>query len=196
MKKLNVMWVVAMGALVLGLAANQSIGAAADDPTNAAINGIADLLVKGDAAGAAAKAKDVAKAANGDIESVMHAFKLRTKSGIGVGAKAGTVTPDGIEKKIDALVRDGITPANLKKEGEALTRAGYVIGAVGHVAVAAAPAKDEGKKKASDWIEWSKGMIKGSEDFSAAAKASNVAELKKAASKIKQSCDSCHSVFK
>jgi hypothetical protein len=196
MNKVHLLWALSVGALTVCLTANQSSGASADDETNKAINNVADLLAKGDMAGATKAAKEAAKAANGDIEEIMHAFKLRTKSGIGIGTKANPGAPDGIEKKIDSIVRDGITPALLKKEGEALTRTGYVIAAVGHIAVAAAPAKDEGKKKSSDWVEWSKNMVKSSEAFTTAAKSMSAAELKAAASKIKQSCDSCHAVFK
>jgi hypothetical protein len=182
--------------VAVGLIAGSTSGAATDDATNGAINSIADMLVKGDTAGAKKAATDVAKKKDFDLDDAMHSFKLRSKKGIGVGDKAGVAVPDGIEAKIEALARDGITPALIKKESEALTRAGFVVAAVGHIATAAAPAKDEPKKLKKDWMQWSEGMIKASDDFSKAAKSMSAADLKTAASNIKKNCDSCHAAFK
>ena len=196
MKRLTLLWAVGAGLLAVGLIAGNINGAATDDATNSAINGIADLLAKGDAAGAKKAAFELTKKKEFDLEDVMYGFKPRNKKGIGVGLKAGVAAPDGIEQKIESLVRDGITPALIKKEGEALTRAGYVIGAVAVIANAAAPAKDDGKKLKKDWVQWAEGMAKASDEFSAAAKTMSAADLKKAASNIKKSCDSCHAVFK
>jgi hypothetical protein len=193
MKRLTVLWVAGMGILSLTLAVSQT-RAAVDDETNGAINKIADLLEKGDTAGAKKAAKAVADKT--DVETFMTGFALRKKKGIGVGPKANEFTPDGIELKLEAVVRDGVTPANLKKEGPALARAGYVIAAVGIIAEAKAPEKDIGKQKKADWLQWSKDLSKASHDFSVAAKGDSAAEVKKAASKVKQACDSCHAVFK
>jgi hypothetical protein len=193
MKRLTVLWAAGVGLAALTLAAN-GLGAAADGEANGLINNVADLLQKGDVAGAKKAAKAVAD--KNDVDIIMTCFNTRKKKGIGVGPTANAVLPDGIEVKIEALVRDGITPAALQKEGPALARAGYVISAVGHIAVDKAPAKDIGKQKKSDWLEWAHGLAKSSEEFAVAAKGSSAADLKKAASKVKQNCDSCHAVFK
>jgi Cytochrome C' len=193
MKKLAVLWVAGIGLLSLTVAEG-AFRAAEDGEANVVINKVADLLEKGDVAGAKQAAKDVA--AKNDVETIMTAFNLRKKKGIGVGSTANDIMPDGIEAKIQALARDGITPAALKKEGPGLARAGYVIAAVGHIAFSKAPAKDIGKQKKSDWIEWSKDLAKASEDFAVAAKGGSAAEVKKTASKVNQTCDSCHAVFK
>ena len=144
MKRLTVLWVAGMGILSLTLAVSQT-RAAVDDATNGAINKIADLLEKGDTAGAKKAAKAVADKT--DVEIFMTGFALRKKKGIGIGPKANEFTPDGIELKLEALVRDGITPANLKKEGPALTRAGYVIAAVSYIAEAKRPRKTSASKR-------------------------------------------------
>jgi hypothetical protein len=164
-----------------------------DDEMNAAINAVADKIEKGDLAAAQKAAKDLAKH---DLEDIMHTMKLRKQKGIGVGPKKEEIQPDGVELKINAIARDGVTVADLSKEGPALARAGRVSGAVALVALAMTPEKDDGKKKKSDWIEWATGMAKASEEFSAAAKASDAPALKKAANKLKTQCDSCHMVFK
>ena len=104
--------------------------------------------------------------------------------------------PDGIETKIEALARDGITPAAFNKEGPGLARAGYVMAAVGHIALRQGPRKRHGKQKKADWLQWSKDLAKASEDFAIAAKGASAADVKKTASKVKQNCDSCHAVFK
>src|SRR5207247_5151892 len=131
-------------------------------------------------------AKEVAKNAAGDVETVMSAFKLRSKKGIGVGTKPGVSVPDGIELKINAIARDGVNAAALKREGDALVRAGHVTAAIGQIAHAMPPEADTGKKKKADWLEWSSGMVKSAEEFSAAAKAGDGPGLKKAAGKLKQ----------
>jgi hypothetical protein len=193
MKKLATLWVAGIGLLSLTVAEG-AFRASEDGEANGVINKVADLLEKGDAAGA--KKAAVAVAAKNEVETIMTAFNLRKKKGIGVGPTANEIMPDGIEVKIQALARDGITPAALKKEGPGLARAGYVIAAVGHIAVAKAPAKDIGKQKKSDWIQWAQDLAKSSEDFALACKAGSAAEVKKTASKVNQTCDSCHAVFK
>jgi hypothetical protein len=193
MKKLTVLWAAGVGLAALILATSH-LWAATDGEANGLINNVADMLQKGDTAGAKKAAKAVAD--KNEVETIMTAFNTRKKKGIGVGPTANAVLPDGIELKLEAIVRDGITPAALQKEGEALARAGYVIAAVGHIAYDKAPGKDVGKQKKSDWLEWSQGLAKSSEEFAVAAKGSSAADLKKAASKIKQNCDSCHAVFK
>jgi hypothetical protein len=196
MKRLALLWAAGAGLLAIGLIAGTTSGAATDDATNSAVNGIADMLAKGDKAGAKKAAVELSKKKDFDLDDVMHGFKPRNKKGIGVGVKAGEAMPDGIEAKIESLARDGITPPLIKKESEALTRAGFVIGAVGQIAIAATPAKDEGTKLKKDWVQWAEGMVKASDEFSVAAKSMSAAELKKAATNIKKNCDSCHMVFK
>jgi hypothetical protein len=187
------LWAAGMGLASLALAVQPGLADVGGN-TNAGINGVADLLEKGNLDGAKKAAKAVAD--KDDVETIMYGFKLRTKKGIGVGAQANVAAPDGIEAKIEALARDGITPAVLMKEKDALGRLGYVVAAVGHIAVAKAPEKDEGKAKKADWITWAQTMAKSGEEFSAVAKSGSPADIKKAANKIKQNCDSCHSVFK
>jgi hypothetical protein len=193
MKKLQLLWAAGFG-LASVLIVSGYLRAAGDAAVNAKVNAIADLLQKGDAAGAKKAAKELADKT--DVEDFMNAFNLRAKKGIGVGPTANVSIPDGIERKIEALARDGITPAALQKEGDALTRAGFVIAAVAHVAHAKAPLKDAGKQKKADWTEWSQNLAKASEEFTAATKSASAADVKKSASKIKQNCDSCHAVFK
>src|SRR5437016_4558604 len=157
MKRVTMLWAAGIGLLTLIIAAS-NLNAAVDEKTNAAINKIADLLEKGDLA--AAKKAATVLAADTDTEDFMNAFKLRSKKGIGIGPKANEVMPDGIEQKIEAIAKEGITPAALKKDSIALARAGHVMSAVAHVAHAKAPEKDFGKMKRADWILWSEGLAK------------------------------------
>jgi hypothetical protein len=193
MKKLTVVWAAGISLVGLALLTGQ-VGATADEATNSAVNKVADLLEKGNKDSAVKAANDVAS--KYEVEDIMNVFGLRKKKGIGIGPKANEITPDGIEKKMELLASKGITAADLQKEGPALARAGLVITAVGNVILAKAPAKDVGKQKKSDWVKWSQELMKSSEELTAAAKASNVGEFKKAAVKVQQTCDSCHAVFK
>jgi hypothetical protein len=194
MKRLTKLWLAGIGALTIGLAVSHVCGAPLGEDVNGAVNSVADLLAKGDKDGAKKAAAEVGKKAKGDVEDVMFAFKLRTKKGIGVGNKAGVAMPDGIELKIEAMARDQMTPAALKNEAEALTRASHVMGAVGlSIETMKPPTKQE---KMKEWVQWSKDLVKASEDFSGAIKGGAPAAVKKAADKVNQTCNTCHMVFK
>lgn len=201
MNKTKVLWAAGIGLATLILAVS-NLRAATDEKINAQLNNIADMLEKSDAAGAKKAAKVIADDKDFDLELVMWAFKLREIKkkpvGIGVGNMPAVLKPeqDGIEIKIELIASSGITPDALKKEAAALARTGYVVSAVGHVTDAKRPEKDVGKAKVKDWIDWSDGLMKAGAEFTAAAKAENAGDLKKAANKIKQNCDSCHTVFK
>ena len=187
--------------LSLYLLFGAGISAAIDPKVKTAINKIAEALEKGDNATATKEAATLAKNTE-ELNDVMHAFKPRTTkkkggvTGLGVGPKAGVVTPDGIELKINAMARDGITSGSLKKEGSALIIAAWQTAAIAEVAIAKAPMKDIGKKKRADWMKWSEEMKVGSKELAAAVKSGSIADVKTAATKINSSCNSCHSVFR
>jgi hypothetical protein len=192
MRNLTVLTLVAAGLWAVSLTTPIS-RAAADAETNGLVNGIADMLAKGDTAGAKKAAGDLKKL---DYETVMHAFKPRSKGGIGVGPKGSGITPDGIELKINAIARDGITGPAMKKEGDALVRVGYVTEAMAQFAVAKPWDAPMGKKTPAAWNEWADKMVTASAEFTKAAKGGSAADLKKAASNIKNTCDGCHAIFK
>jgi len=160
----------------------------------AKVNKIADALEKGDASGAQALAKALAKAT--ELEDVMHVFRPRKKKGIGVGDKPGAVTPDGIEQQLIALGRDAPAAALLAKEGGALARMGYVTAAVGEFTIAKAPEKDMGKKTKARWGQYVNGMLDGAKDLAAASKAMKAEAVKAAAIKLTNNCNSCHMYFR
>jgi hypothetical protein len=193
MNRLTALWVAGVGLLTVAFVVGQ-IQAAMDGEANEGINKVADLLEKGDTAAATKLAHTVAE--KNELDIIMSAFALRKKKGIGIGPTANAITPDGVELKIEALARDGISPDALKKEGPALVRTGYVMSAVGDIALAKSPAKDVGKQKKADFIKWAQDLTKAGGEFAVAAKGGSAAEVKKAANKVKQSCDSCHAVFK
>lgn len=156
---------------------------------------IADLLEKGNDAGAKKAADAFAKGKDFDMAEVMAIFKLRTKGGIGVGPKAGDIKPDGIE----ALAM------NLEKAqkklvdtypGE-LSRMSYLAAAVALSITDKCPvAKKMGNKNPADWKQWSEDMQKSAIELAAAAKDKKVNEVKTAAKKLNNSCVSCHSPFR
>src|SRR5579872_3815968 len=95
----------AAAVLAIGVAASTALRSADDEEkkaikqAQAAIFDVADTMRK-DPAPARKKAAALAKKA--DLENVMHAFKQRSKGGIGVGPAAGAITPDWIDRKISA----------------------------------------------------------------------------------------------
>jgi hypothetical protein len=144
--------------------------------------------------------KKIAKelAAKYELDDLMGAFKLRTKGGLGYGAKAGEFIPDGIEAKFINLGKKAPNAAQLGKEADALSRAAYVSMVLGYIAndSAKTPLKKEGNKDPKDWTKWSKDMIEASEALAKAAKSKNGEEVKKAATSLNSSCNNCHGVFR
>ena len=170
-------------------------GRAGDAKVYAAeVNKIADMLEKKDTAGAEKAAQALAKKVE-DIVEVMDLFKPRSKGGIGVGAKAGAVVPDGIEQFLLKIGRDTPTAKEMK-DTAALTRMAYVSGAIAEVAHAKVPDKDLGKKTRKAWMGYSKEFRESWSDMVTAAKGKSAAQVKTAAVKMNNSCANCHGVFK
>ena len=196
MRRVAVVWAVAVGLLAAGLFFGPGSSRADIDPgIKGALTKIADALEKGDSDTAKKLATALAKKVE-ELDDIMHGFKLRTKKGLGVGTKAGVVVPDGIELKLNSIARDGITAKQLEKEGKNLAEAAWMTAAISEVAVAKAPARDAGKKKKAKWIEWAEGSRDAAKEFAKAVKDNSVTEVKAAAIKINNNCNSCHMIFR
>jgi cytochrome c556 len=193
----------ALGAAGLLLGLGVLAGRAADDKElQATVQKTATAFEKNDVAEAKKLAAEVAKNTK-DFEDVMHLFAPRTPKpakrppGWGVGPKSGVITPDGIEKKLEALADKGKLPADrLNAEADALTEMGYRVAAIGEVSLAKKPAKDEGKKKVADWVKWSQEMRSAGLALAAAAKKKDAAGVEKAAKMANDSCTKCHAVYR
>jgi hypothetical protein len=175
--------------LVLGRA-----GFAGDEKDLApGVRKIAELLEKGDKAGAAKEAKDLAKA---DLDDIMHMFKPRKKKGIGVGKTPGAVIPDGIEQQLLKLGRDEPSQGSLNKEAAALEDMGYVTAAIMEISHAKPPEKNEGKRTIKDWLMFSQEARDAALAFAADAKSKSSAAVHKGAEKVNNACNACHMVFR
>lgn len=187
-------------AVALGLYLVQTSEAGDAKAHAAEINKIANMLEKGDKAGAEAAAKALAKKLEEIIE-VMDLFGLRTKrdgkpgDGIGVGAKPGTFVPDGIEQYLLKISRVGPSAKDVK-EPTAFARMAYVAGAIAEVAHAKGWERDQGKKTKKAWATYTKEFRESWSDMVTAAKTKNAKEVKAAAVKMNNSCVGCHGVFK
>src|SRR5215204_6462390 len=117
MRRIAVMLSVGVSLLAGLVALPGRSGAGVEPKTKEALLKIAAAIEKGSDADATKDAKALAKSIE-ELNDVMHGFKLRTKKGLGVGSKPGVALPDGIELKLNAIGRDGITPAQLKKEAD------------------------------------------------------------------------------
>jgi len=189
----------------LGAAAILGIGSltSAERSNAAQAKGLADTIGKiaaavdkGDMEGAKKLAAACAK--DSEWEEFMHLFVLRShkKPGLGVGDKAGAITPDGIEKKLMKLAENPLSDKDLGAESAALVKMGNDMTALTLVTLAKPPEKDDGKKKKKDWIVWSEVLLKASQEFTAAAKYKKAADLQKAAVKADKACGKCHDVFR
>jgi hypothetical protein len=184
----------AVVAAALGLVMAAEYVRAGDPKTRDAVDKIAKAIQKGEKA-EAAKLAGALKI--DEIDEVMAGFKLRTKKGFGVGAKAGAIEPDGIELKLDSIEQKGINAATLKKEADALIEAGYRSTAILEVAHKRGwQEADKGKKTKKAWARLSEESRDASAGFVEAVKGGNADKVKAAATKLNSSCAACHAIFK
>jgi hypothetical protein len=159
---------------------------------------IADAFAKGDEEGAKKLAAEAAKTI--EMDPLMHLFSVRGKGGkskgFGVGEKAGSITPDGIEQKIMNFSKKAPTKAVVTKEGEDLLKMAYRSAAIAEIALQKAPAKDMGDKKKKDWIAWAEGTRAGSLELADALKSQDLTKIKTAAAKVTTNCNNCHGTFR
>jgi hypothetical protein len=172
----------------------------ADDAGNvrAEVQKAAKALSTGDDAAAAKIAGDIAKSVE-QLEDVMNLMARRQptgKGGLGVGDTPGSISPDGIEAKVQNLSKKPLPAQQLDKESEALTEMAYRVEAISEVAKAKAPEKDEGAKKKKDYLEWAGDMKKAAQELAAAAKAKDPQKVKAAAATLNNACNNCHGVFR
>ena len=156
---------------------------------------VAAALQKGDKDGAKKQADTLAKKVD-DFGEVMDLFKPRKKGGYGVGEMPGAITPDGIEQMLLKIGRDAPAAGTLAKNAAAFEQMGYRIAAIGLVAHAKAPTANQGKKTVKDWNSWSDDTVTGGLALAAAAKAKGAQDVKTAASKLNNACNSCHTIFR
>ncbi len=184
-----------VGSLVLGPRSS----AAPEKALGDAIDKIAEAVKKGDMDGAKKLAADCSKKVDHDV--LMKLYKLRSqKGGIGVGAKEGAISPDGIEKKLMKLAEAAPSAKDLAVEADALVELGHRMAAISLVSAVMEPedqyAKKKLKKRMKDWATWNDEMVKASQEFSAAAKAKKADDLHKAAVKADKACGKCHDAIR
>jgi len=189
-------------ALLMGfgvaLAGAGVVSRAADDEAEAAaaVKKVADMVGKKDWAALVKEGAPIAK--KYDLLDVMSVFKKREgdKGGLGVGPKAGAITPDGIQAKIDSMVEDGVTTKDLAHAKD-LARMADISAAVASIA-AKAP-NDEAKKTPKDteqWEKFAKEMHDASRDFAKAVQGKDTNKVKAAATKLQGACTKCHEKYR
>jgi hypothetical protein len=187
-------------ALVVWSLALVSRAADEDKELRDSIEKLADVLAKKDLAAAKTQGEAIANKVD-EIAPVMDLLKPRGDGGFGVGAKAGAITPDGIEKKLIDMGKQiqmgKLTPAQVTAQADALERLADRVAAVAEVAQHKCPVKKrEGQKDPQDWDKWTKEMRAGGLDLADAAKAKDAAKVKAAVNKLNSSCSDCHAVFR
>lgn len=181
-------------ALAIWMVAVADSSAADEKNARDTILKMADLIEKKDDAGAKNLAQKIAK--DVELHEVMEAFALRSKKGLGFGAKAGAVTPDGIEAQLIGLARKPRMQKEVDAQAADLAKAAYVAAAVADFALLNKPAKNEGMKKIEDWVKWSNEMRSSAVQLAEAAKAKKPDAIKSAASSLNSACNNCHGVFR
>jgi hypothetical protein len=190
------------GAAVLALAiavlVTSRSGLMADDtPDEKDVKAAEDIVTK--AAGnpaAMKKAGDEVMAKKLGLKAAMYSFKLRSAGGIGVGDKAGAITPDGIEAKLINLSKKEMPKAAVTKEGPDLEKAAQVAETMSYVAEAFTPKKKVGDKDPKDWTMFTQDMRTSSADLAAAAKKGDSKGILSAAKNLSAACNNCHGEFR
>jgi hypothetical protein len=198
MKRPARVWAITAGLLALGVWAAVGVNTNAADKKSGAIGDIdrlSDAIEKGEKADVTKIAKEIGEKYE-ELDKIMHLFKTRKKKGLGVGAKAGAVSPDGIELKLLDLSKKEVNGAQLSKQGKALEKMGYHIASIAHIALVKAPPNDCGPKKVKDWNGWAEDLKTGGLDLAKSAKAKDADGANKAVSKINASCANCHEKFR
>jgi hypothetical protein len=197
MRRFACAWAAVLGLLAVAFfgSAGRSRAGIDKKEMDAALAEIAAAIQKGDSATAETKARALAKKIE-ELDDLMHSFKPRNKKGLGVGSKPGVVEPDGIEQKLEALAKDGITDQQLAKEGSALNEAAWLTAAIAEVTKYKAPEKDKGKKTKARWGQYTKVMFESAKDLAAAAKSMKADAVKAAAVKLSNNCNTCHMYFR
>ncbi len=186
-------------ALGIGLMTTGS-GGAADDQAGVkeSVQKLADAIVKGDAAQAKELAAEIAK--SNELDEVMNLMGKRNpkapKKAFGVGKQPGSITPDGIEVKIQNISKRPMPANQLNKESADLTEMAHRVAAISEIAKLKAPEKNQGAKKVKDWLEWVDAMRKGADDLAEAAKEKKPDAVKTAAAKLNSVCNTCHGTFR
>lgn len=132
-----------------------------------------------------------------DLNLVMSIYKPSKRGGLGFNP-AKKVPGDGIEKRINdlATMKEELSKADLSKEKDLLIRAALYNLAIHEVSKAYTPTKAIRGKGAKDWKQHNDEMKGGSEDLIKAAKAGDPKALKKAAGRINNACNDCHTDFR
>ena len=197
MKKVRVLFAAATLAVIAGLLFTAGTGAQPDAKVKAEVEKIVDAVTKGDFDGGRKTAEALAKTKGGDpLEALeelgaMDLFKKKDKGGWGFGS--GPKETDGIEVKLREVARDGVSPANAKKDAKLFELMANRIAAVNLVAEALSPKKDKGQAKVKNYHQYTQDMLEGAKSL---AKAKGAEEIKKAVTKINNSCNSCHSEWR
>jgi hypothetical protein len=132
------------------------------------------------------------------VEPIMAPLKLRSKGGMGIGAKAGVYDPDGIEAKIIGLAKKKLTTTELTKQADDIAKLAKITAAVAEVSELHKPEKKVGDKKPEDWAKWSKEMRDSAIELANQAKAPkpDADTIKKTATKLNGTCTDCHDKFR
>lgn len=190
----------AVGGIVLGLgiALSSGTGHAADaKKIRATIVKAAELLQKGDEAGAKKEIEALAKDKEVSLDDVMETLKLRKSKGLGVGKEPIKGVADGIESLIGNMEKRVPAPKILEDNNADIAQAAYISAVIGELIKERSPvAKKTGDKDPADWKKWSEDMYKQSIELADAVKAKKPADIKAAAKKLNNTCLACHSPFK
>jgi cytochrome c556 len=154
-----------------------------------------EAVEKGD--GVDKAAKDLDKAATAELKPIMWAaYKTREKGGLGVGPKAGAITPDGVEAKMISMSKKPMTATQLDKESADLIRLATVSKGIADIAALHTPTKDDGKKKVDDWKKYNKLQKDAAAELEKAIKAKDPDKVLDSVKNLYSSCTNCHAIFR
>jgi hypothetical protein len=193
------MWLIGSMAIIIAAGGWLRVNARHDDDEDEDSKKATETLrkvAKAFGGGKEADKADVETLTKLDLGESMHKFKPRDKGGFGIGDKPGAISPDGIQSKVEALGKRKLTAAAVTKEADAIAQMALEVAAISVAATAHAPKKKEPGKDPKDWKQWTVEMKDSAVELNKAAKAKSADDIKKAATKLQGSCNSCHGAFR
>jgi hypothetical protein len=162
------------------------------------IRNLADLVASKQDAAVKTRAEELARKYK-DLGPLMSLFKERTAKGggLGVAKKAGSIQPDGIEKKIRSLAQGGASEAELQEHDEDLVRMAQITAAIAAVTKHKCEVRQKtGYLDPEDFVRWSEDMQQSARELADAVRARDSAQVTAVAGVLWSICTRCHHIFR
>jgi hypothetical protein len=139
----------------------------------------------------------------GKRDRLMYAFRTVQLGGDGIDPQLQDSDAlkgergNGVEKKIQALAAEALSPEALKKQSEELSLMASKVAAISQLVLDWTPnVKKEGRRTPQKWSGFARDMRKAALELATIAKKGTPKEVRAKAGKLNAVCTKCHTIFK